>query len=257
MQSPPHHQTTHVRTLPVAFQPSLAEAGSSERMQTSATNSSDVRSSRPTDWRACLQEALKRGEECKDSPYVQLATIRPDGRPANRTVVFRGFLGESDRLTFVTDVTSNKVRACPGECLLPVWERTPDSRQVRQLAACSFGEVCWWLPITREQFRLSGRVTVVDHACQDIALQAARTLAWQQLSEGGRAQFGWPYHASPAFADERDAPHRQLLSDEAVAFPFCLLVLTCDEVDYLPLSTHRRWVFRWVGERWDVEELCA
>ncbi len=33
----------------------------------------------------------------------QLATIRPDGRPANRTVVHRGFMGESDRLLSISD----------------------------------------------------------------------------------------------------------------------------------------------------------
>ena len=41
--------------------------------------------------------------------FVQLATVRPDGRPANRTLVFRGFLNETSRLTFVTDLRSPKV----------------------------------------------------------------------------------------------------------------------------------------------------
>ena len=34
----------------------------------------------------------------------QLATIRADGRPANRTVVHRGFLGESDTLLSISDI---------------------------------------------------------------------------------------------------------------------------------------------------------
>lgn len=34
--------------------------------------------------------------------YYQLATLRPDGRPANRTVVHRGFYGDNG-ITIVTD----------------------------------------------------------------------------------------------------------------------------------------------------------
>ena len=61
-----------------------------------------------------------------------MATVRGDGRPACRTVVFRGFVEKSEQLTFVTDARSEKV----GEL----------GRQ----AAC---ELCWYLPGTREQFR--------------------------------------------------------------------------------------------------------
>ena len=35
--------------------------------------------------------------------FYQLATVKPDGKPANRTVVHRGFEGDSERLLFVTD----------------------------------------------------------------------------------------------------------------------------------------------------------
>ncbi len=55
-------------------------------------------------WKEVLQKALKRNAKNRESKYVQIATVRPDGRPANRTVVYRGFLGETDKLTFVTDI---------------------------------------------------------------------------------------------------------------------------------------------------------
>ena len=54
-------------------------------------------------WREVLQRALKANAHVRYSRYLQVATVRPDGRPANRTVVYRGLLGESDLLTFVTD----------------------------------------------------------------------------------------------------------------------------------------------------------
>ena len=52
-----------------------------------------------------MQDALAvcRSVGCLRACRYQLATIRPDGRPANRTVVHRGFLGESDRLLSISD----------------------------------------------------------------------------------------------------------------------------------------------------------
>ncbi len=68
-------------------------------------------------WREVLQRALQANQACRHSRYVQLATVRPDGRPANRTIVYRGQLeGDSDTLTFVTDARSRKVEEiahCP------------------------------------------------------------------------------------------------------------------------------------------------
>ena len=90
-------------------------------------------------WREGVARALKRNRGNAAARYCQLATVRGDGRPACRTVVFRGFLGgpedtaeDASRLTFVTDARSEKV----GE--------------LGQQPAC---ELCWYLPGTREQFR--------------------------------------------------------------------------------------------------------
>jgi pyridoxamine 5'-phosphate oxidase len=40
-------------------------------------------------FRSRLQASLDANKALVFSKYVQLATVRPDGRPANRTVVFR------------------------------------------------------------------------------------------------------------------------------------------------------------------------
>jgi pyridoxamine 5'-phosphate oxidase len=42
-------------------------------------------------WRSALARALHRNRALVYARYFQLATVRADGRPANRTVVFRGF----------------------------------------------------------------------------------------------------------------------------------------------------------------------
>ena len=42
-------------------------------------------------WRLSLTSALHRNRHLVYSRYFQLATVGLEGRPANRTVVFRGF----------------------------------------------------------------------------------------------------------------------------------------------------------------------
>lgn len=54
-------------------------------------------------WKSTLSKALEANKHLKYSTFFQLATVRPDGRPSVRTVVFRGFLDESTKITFTTD----------------------------------------------------------------------------------------------------------------------------------------------------------
>ncbi|HMF36692.1 MAG TPA: pyridoxamine 5'-phosphate oxidase family protein, partial [Isosphaeraceae bacterium] len=59
-------------------------------------------------WRPSLDLALHRNRQSPQVRFVQLATIRETGRPAVRTLAFRGFLGETHQLTFATDGRSVK-----------------------------------------------------------------------------------------------------------------------------------------------------
>lgn len=59
-------------------------------MVTSAAPSANSATAAATaSWKARLQGALAKNRSLANARYVQLATVRPDGRPANRTVVFR------------------------------------------------------------------------------------------------------------------------------------------------------------------------
>jgi len=40
-------------------------------------------------WRALIEKSLARNRVLPNARYIQVATVRPDGRPSNRTVVFR------------------------------------------------------------------------------------------------------------------------------------------------------------------------
>ena len=163
-------------------------------------------------WRSSLARALHRNRSLADSRYVQLATVRPDGRPANRTIVFRGFLDDTNQLKFITDDRSEKVT---------------------QIAVQPWGEVCWYFPKTREQFRLLGNLVVVRENYPDPNLLSVRERQWQEISDAARSQFTWADPAQPrsnASAFSLPAP------DPSNPLPnFCLLLLDPIQVDHLEL----------------------
>uniref|UniRef100_B8HVY3 Pyridoxamine 5'-phosphate oxidase-related FMN-binding n=1 Tax=Cyanothece sp. (strain PCC 7425 / ATCC 29141) TaxID=395961 RepID=B8HVY3_CYAP4 len=173
-------------------------------------------------WRSQLARALHRNRALADSRYLQLATVGKNGRPANRTLVFRGFLGQTDSLQFATDARSAKVE---------------------QIEDCPWGEICWYFAKTREQFRISGSLQVIGSEDQQPYLQQARTQLWQNLSDPARLQFGWPAPAAPRSATTAFAPPTP---DRHTPLPqFCLLLFDPQQVDHLELrgNPQNRWLY--------------
>jgi pyridoxamine 5'-phosphate oxidase len=163
-------------------------------------------------WRQPLAHALYRNRSIAYSRYAQLATVRSDGRPANRTIVFRGFLNDTNQLKFITDDRSDKIE---------------------QILQQPWGELCWYFPKTREQFRLFGELAIVNAVEQDIELAKARTAQWQDLSDAARLQFAWPHPSKPRDESTQfdvPAPDPNQPPDN-----FCLLLLNPIQVDHLEL----------------------
>lgn len=174
-------------------------------------------------WRSPLARALHRNRSQPYSRYLQLATVQPNGYPANRTVVFRGFLGETNQLQFVTDARSEK------------------SGQIQHHAQA---EACWYFTETREQFRIAGSLILVGSDREDTALQQARQAAWQALSDAARGQFAWPTPKAPRSDQEAFAP--QALNPQEPLLHFCLLLLEPEQVDHLELrgEPQNRWLYQ-------------
>ncbi|MEM7757823.1 MAG: Npun_F5749 family FMN-dependent PPOX-type flavoprotein [Cyanobacteria bacterium P01_A01_bin.40] len=165
-------------------------------------------------WRSPLSGAIHRNRSQPHSRYFQLATVTPEGCPANRTVVFRGFSDNgANRLKMITDARSAKIQ---------------------HLAYQPRGEICWYFTKTREQFRLAGNLQLVTAQEENRPLQQARQATWHNLSDAARSQFAWPNPAEPVAdqsAFEVAAPDANLpLSN------FCLLLLTPYQVDHLQLK---------------------
>jgi PPOX class probable FMN-dependent enzyme len=179
----------------------------------------------PAPWRAELLRALHRNRAAPEARYLQFATVRPDGRPANRTVVFRGFEPDSDRLCVVSDARSAKFA---------------------DLHHRAYGAIAWYFPKTREQFRLAGPLTWFDARSED---QSQRQRAWQALSDAARAQFLWPKPGEPR-ADDRCF---DVAPDPTVTpATFVLLQLDPEEVEHLELrgAPQDRRLYRFRDGRW-------
>ena len=169
-------------------------------------------------WRAPLSRALHlHRSQPHDSRYFQLATVTSEGRPANRTVVFRGFLKPTNQLIIITDIRSAKITHI---------EHQP------------WVEACWYFSKTREQFRLAGTITLVGVNNTDSILDRARKETWKNISVKARTQFAWPTPGEPRV-------DKELVTLEPPSDPspnFCLLLLNPQQVDYLELKgeTHSR-----------------
>jgi len=174
-------------------------------------------------WRSLLARAIYQNRALAYSRFFQLATVGENGYPANRTVVFRVFLEDSNQLKIITESRSQKAE---------------------QIIKQSWGEICWYFPTTREQFRLSGQLTLVGVGHPDVALQEARQRTWQELSDSARIQFAWPH---PGEVREEDAEFSPPLPDPVKPLAnFCLLLLEPVQVDHLELrgDPQNRWLYQ-------------
>jgi pyridoxamine 5'-phosphate oxidase len=186
-------------------------------------------------WRQVLARSLHRNRALIYARYFQLATIRTDGRPANRTVVFRGFLPESNQIAIITDCRSQKIS------------------QIEQNAEA---EICWYFPKTREQFRLGGTLYVVDAGHLNASWQSAYNKTWQTLSQAARAQFYGVAPGQPCSSEPLETEPKT--DSDSIPASFRLLVFEPKDLDYLDLKTHphnhrRHWLDQ--DGAWQTESL--
>lgn len=160
-------------------------------------------------WRSPLQRALHKNRSQPFSRYIQLATVSKEGYPSNRTVVFRGFLDNSNIVQIITDIRSEKYS---------------------HLESNPMGEICWYFTKTREQFRIRGKIDLIRENSDNLDLEKARQQAWEKLSNNGKEQFYWHSPGEKKIEmpiieiDEKNPPKN-----------FCLLLLNPDKVDHLEL----------------------
>ena len=164
-------------------------------------------------WRSPIARALHRNRAVAYSRYLQLATIDTDGTPANRTVVFRGFLEGANQMMFISDRRSDKIA---------------------QITCYPTAAACWYFTKTREQFRLTGPIVAITADSPEPSAQNARTRLWQNISDSARVQFAWPQPKAPR-SDRSEAFSPPPPDPQTPPDSFCLLMLDPQKVDHLCL----------------------
>ncbi|CAK9136918.1 unnamed protein product [Ilex paraguariensis] len=169
-------------------------------------------------WKQLLLNALQSNSNLKHSSFVQLATIGSNGKPSNRTVVFRGFQENSDKIQINTDSRSHKIE---------------------DLKHCPFAEICWYFTDSWEQFRINGRVDVIDGSNADPIKLQQREKAWFASSLKSRLQYLGPHPGLPSLI-EQPSQEPSLDPSTGPVGAYCLLVLDTDQVDYVNLKSNER-----------------
>lgn len=171
------------------------------------------------EWIDVLSKSLA-DEYGTDKPRVcTMATVDKNGHPRARSVVCRR-ISPDGSIWIVSDGRSEK------------------SEQLKATPQC---ELVFWLPTSREQFRVQGSVKVLDERSKE----AVRVELWKELTDQSRALFFWP---SPG-AKRLDAPETFKESVESATPPpahFEVLVVRPRRVEQLQLAGHphrrRRWM---------------
>ncbi len=183
-------------------------------------------------WREGLETTLEQTKHQASSRYLQFASIGLDARPKVRTLVFRGFIENSDSLVIHTDIRTEKHKEL---------DKTPDA------------EISWYFTETREQFRIAGKVNQVTKESND--LQIERSQHWQNLSTAAKLDYYKPVPGIPLPSTTQastvkantvqantdiDTPSEQVLTTPHENF--VLLIFKPEQVDHVMLmpSPHQR-----------------
>jgi pyridoxamine 5'-phosphate oxidase len=190
-------------------------------------------------WRSIISGALHRNRSLPASRYLQLATVDHRGRPTNRTVVFRGWRDPESQLQIVTDGRS-------------ALRETAGTSKAEEIVHNPWAEVCWYFAKTREQFRIAGKLQLID--AQSTDYQPERQAAWEQMSDAGKLQFYWPLPG--ATRTEEHFGEQELTLEPAV--DFCLLLLSPVMVDRLELRGNPQARSRYClldDQEWSIESI--
>ncbi|XP_074331625.1 pyridoxine/pyridoxamine 5'-phosphate oxidase 2 isoform X2 [Apium graveolens] len=181
-------------------------------------------------WKQLVLNAMQSNSHLKHSSYFQLATIGINGRPANRTVVFRGFQEDSDKIQINTDSRTHK---------FSVTRLTNNPQYFRLKTSKNVHSICWYFTDSWEQFRINGAVDVIDGSNPDPVKLQQREKAWFASSPRSRLQYVGPYPGLPSIS-EQSSGEFSLDDSTGPVDAFCLLVLNPEQVDYLNLKENKR-----------------
>lgn len=177
-------------------------------------------------WLEHLEQTLVQHAHIPSSVFAQMATVSVEHRPANRTVVFRGF--SSAKLLFATRM---------------------DSEKIEQLLKNPWAEVCWYFIESREQYRILGTCQVITAADQT-ELAKTRATIWHSFSPESKQMLTWPASGQPL----SNLQAFQAPVPEGIPESLVVLALVPEQVDLLSLGAkpHQRTRHMFKDGHWQV-----
>jgi pyridoxamine 5'-phosphate oxidase len=230
-------------------QSAMNSRGQGERLSSSVAFEDQL----ATSWRTRLAASIQQSRHVRGGNYVQLATVGVDGKPKNRTVVFRGWLpAVNDDASPAVDSDGQAYEAL---------RMITDSRslKVQDGMANPHAEIVWWFPASSEQYRIAGKLEFIggsppagsaSGASVHVSkrYQELRLEQWQMLSPVAREQFFWDTPRAPFRQQDGDATAASDTTKTKTSVPadiintppdtFLLMVLWPDEVKHLSLTTN-------------------
>jgi pyridoxamine 5'-phosphate oxidase len=183
-------------------------------------------------WRQMLMDSLEANKHLMNSKYFQLATVKQNGAPTVRTIVFRGFEDGNNKLLITTDARS---------------------RKIEEIKNWPLGECVVYFSETWEQFRISGLLDLIGPESPPQA-QKTRKKLWDASSPRSLLQLVGPHPGTPLAKEESVQPH--LDKEGGPVENFFIVTLDPTEVDYLHLQQGRRVYFeKKDNSEWTEQEL--
>ncbi len=114
-----------------------------------------------------LKYSINTNNTTPNSLYFQMATIGLTNSAEVRTVVFRGLYLDS----FIKVITNK------------------NSNKIIELTKNKYCQICWYFPVTREQYRIDCSVEIIDSSSKDNLLIKERKDTYYQLSDKSKEEF--------------------------------------------------------------------
>eukprot|EP00744_Colponema_vietnamica_P011641 GILI01016366.1.p1 GENE.GILI01016366.1~~GILI01016366.1.p1 ORF type:complete len:254 (+),score=38.92 GILI01016366.1:79-762(+) len=171
-------------------------------------------------WKTSLEKSITSNRQLEFSRNVSMATVNPDGTPDCRTLRFHTF--------FPSPGNSSLVFACDAR-----------TQKVVDINHQPVAEVCWYFPLTQEQFRVKGRVSLIgaEQEASSAELKELRLQIWRSLPDDIRNSFEGPVPGTPRpdviRTGDLDKFEPQPISVDNPSENFLLMLLLPSNVDHV------------------------
>eukprot|EP00823_Brevimastigomonas_motovehiculus_P008471 TRINITY_DN7778_c0_g1_i1.p1 TRINITY_DN7778_c0_g1~~TRINITY_DN7778_c0_g1_i1.p1 ORF type:complete len:246 (-),score=53.99 TRINITY_DN7778_c0_g1_i1:184-921(-) len=189
---------------------------------TTVTSTTSSSSSQDASYLSSLKASQVKNQSVQFANYAQMSTVTTAGLPSCRSVCMRGYFTDDKKQTFL--VTTSDSRA----------------GKIQDFGKVAFTELCWYFPLSFEQYRLFCSVQVIDETEKDELRKKFRAELWSKLSPSMRQTFT-SLHPGKVLVQQKLSDVDKFSAQSPSAFEplstFVVLLLCPLKVDHLILPS--------------------